>query len=396
MTHPLSGDPKHPCEPSVSRRPVAIVAGEASGDLLGSLLLSALQGVHGDLDFYGIAGPRMQALGARSLHPMDTLSVRGYIEALSNLRAILAIRKNLRQQLLSEPPHLFIGIDAPDFNLSLERDLRQAGIPTVHFVSPSIWAWRPERIEKIRQAVSHMLLIFPFEEAIYRKAGIPATYVGHPLAHALPAQADPLGARARLGLAAEGEYLGLLPGSRDSEVRALVKLYIRTARLLSRQRPGLQFLVPLVKDAHRELFQRQIEAHAATDLPIHLLRGQAHEVMQAADAALIASGTATLEALILDCPHVLTYRMPWLSFRMMMRSATTEFVGLPNILAQRDIVPELIQEKANPERLAGALLNLLEHPQARADMRAAFAPIRASLRRDTPVEIVRALAPFLA
>lgn len=378
------------------RQPVAVVAGEASGDLLGSLLLSALQGARDDLDFFGIAGPRMQALGARSLHPMDTLSVRGYIEALSNLRAILAIRKNLRQQLLRQPPRLFIGIDAPDFNLSLERDLRQAGIATIHFVSPSIWAWRPERIEKIRQAVSHMLLIFPFEEAIYRKAGIPATYVGHPLAHALPAQPDALGARARLGLEAHGEYLGMLPGSRDSEVGSLVRLYIRTARLMLRQRPGLQFLVPLVKDAHRELFQRQIEAHAATDLPIHLLRGQAHDVMQAADAALIASGTATLEALILDCPHVLTYRMPWLSFRMMMRSATTEFVGLPNILAQRDIVPELIQEKATPERLADALLNLLEHPQARADMRAAFAPIRASLRRDTPMEIVRAVAPYLA
>lgn len=373
-----------------------MVAGEASGDLLGSLLISALQASRDDLDFYGIAGPRMQALGARSLHPMDTLSVRGYLEALSNLRAILAIRKRLRQELLRQPPRLFIGIDAPDFNLSLERDLRQAGTATIHFVSPSIWAWRPERIEKIRQAVSHMLLIFPFEEAIYRKAGIPATYVGHPLAHALPAQPDAGAARARLGLEAQGEYLGMLPGSRDSEVSALVKLYIRTARLLLRQRPGLQFLVPLVKEAHRELFQRELQALAASDLPIILLRGQSHDVMQAADAALIASGTATLEALILDCPHVLTYRIPWLSYQMMMRSACTEFVGLPNILAGRGIVPELIQEKAHPEPLAAALLSLLESPQARAAMRADFAPIRASLRRDTPMEITRAIAPFLA
>ncbi len=381
---------------ALNRHAIAIVAGEPSGDLLGSLLICALQAGRSDLDFFGITGPRMQALGARSLHPMDTLSVRGYIEALANLRAILAIRKNLKQHLLRNPPGLFIGVDAPDFNLSLEFDLRQAGIPTVHFVSPSIWAWRPERIEKIRRAVSHMLLIFPFEEEIYRKAGIPATYVGHPLAHALPQTPDPAAARVRLGLEPSGEYLGLLPGSRESEINSLADLFVRTAVRLARERPGVRFLAPLVKDTHRELFQRLLSAHDAADLPIHFYRGQAHDVLQAADVALIASGTATLEALLLDCPHVITYRVPWLTYKLMQRRACISKVGLPNILAGRDIVPERIQEQANPEQLTTALQDLLGNPAARLTMRSEFAPIRASLRRDTPAAIAGALAPFLS
>ncbi len=246
-----------------SRHAVAVVAGEASGDLLGSLLIDALRKRHSDLDIFGIAGPRMQALGARSLYPMDTLSVRGYVEALTNLRAILGIRKRLRQTLLQTPPRLFIGIDAPDFNLDLEADLRAAGIPTVHFVSPSIWAWRPERIEKIRRAVDHMLLIFPFEEDIYRQAGIPATYVGHPLAHALPAKPDRLGARQQLGLAFDARLVAILPGSRDSEVRTLAPLYARTLGRLQRSHADVRFLVPLIKAEHRRLFDDAIAREGA-------------------------------------------------------------------------------------------------------------------------------------
>lgn len=374
---------------------VAVVAGEASGDLLGSLLIGALRARRPDLDFHGIAGPRMQALGARSLFSMDTLSVRGYVEALANLRAILAIRKRLRARLLAEPPRLFIGIDAPDFNLSLETDLRAAGIPTVHFVSPSIWAWRPERIEKIRRAVDHMLLVFPFEEAIYRKAGIPATYVGHPLAQALPAAPDRAGARQRLGLPGDKKYLALLPGSRESEVRTLVPLFVRTARLLRRTHPEIVFMVPLVKAEHRKLFDDCLREQQLDPDAFDIRQGQAHDILQAVDAALIASGTATLEALLLDCPHVITYRVPRLTYWLMKRRACIDMVGLPNILAGERIVPELIQEHAEPEYLAEAIRPFLDDPRAADEVRAAFAPLRASLRRDTPSAIAEALEPYL-
>lgn len=379
-----------------TRQSIAIVAGEPSGDLLGSLLVGALLGRHDDLDFFGIAGPRMQALGVRSDYPMDPLSVRGYVEVLSKLPTILSIRARLRRQLSGAPPKLFIGVDAPDFNLPLERTLRGAGVPTVHFVSPSIWAWRAERIEKIRRAVSRMLLIFPFEEAIYRDQGIPATYVGHPLAFALPEKPDREAALARLGLDAGGEYLGLLPGSRDSELRFLADLYVRVAMRLVRERPGLCFLVPLVKEDHRRFFESTLTKLGTTHLPVRFFRGQAHDVMQAADVALVASGTATLEALILDCPHVITYRMPWLTKKLMMRNPYLPYVGLPNILAGRFIVPEPVLDKATPDQVAAPLLELLGNPAARATMRADFAPIRAALRRDTPREIAGALAPFLS
>jgi lipid-A-disaccharide synthase len=326
---------------------------------------------------------------------MDTLSVRGYVEALANLRAILGIRKHLRARLLTEPPRLFIGIDAPDFNLSLETDLRAAGIPTVHFISPSIWAWRPERIEKIRHAVDHMLLVFPFEEAIYRAAGIPATYVGHPLAQALPAAPDRLVARARLGLAADAVRVALMPGSRDSEIKALVPLFTRVAQRLKARYPKLAFLVPMLKPEHRRRFETCLAELGLNPTDFDIRQGQAHDIMQAADVALIASGTATLEALLLDCPHVITYRVPKLTFWLMKRRACTDMVGLPNILAGRRIVPELIQEQATPEQLAAALSTLLDNPEKMAAMRAEFAPLRAALRRDTPSAIGNALEPFL-
>jgi len=233
--------------------PVAIVAGEASGDLLGSLLIGALKQARLPADFYGIAGPKMQAAGARSLFPMDALSVRGYVEALSGLRRILGIRAALKKHLLARPPRLFVGVDAPDFNLALEAGLKRAGIATVHFVSPSVWAWRPKRIRKVRQAVSHVLLIFPFEEALFQQAGIPATYVGHPLAHALP-QPSRLQARERLGLAAGGEYVALLPGSRPGELKALATLFVETARHLHKTHPDARFLIPLVNRETRLLF----------------------------------------------------------------------------------------------------------------------------------------------
>jgi len=377
------------------RQPVGIVAGEASGDLLGSLLIRSVHDAGLDADFYGIAGPKMQAQGARSLHAMETLSVRGYVEALSNLRQILAIRRQLKTRLLQDRPRAFIGIDAPDFNLSLEAGLKRAGIPTVHFISPSIWAWRRNRIHRIRKAVSHMLLIFPFEEAIYRDEGIPATYVGHPLAHALPEKPDRRPARERLNLQADATYFALLPGSRQSEVQLLAGLFLETAKRLHGERPDLRFLVPLATGETRKLFERAIREHDAQELPLRIVFGHAHDVLQAADAALVASGTATLEAALLDCPHVISYRVPWLTYQIMKRQAYLPWVGLPNILANRDVVPELLQDQANPEALAEAGLRLLDDQAQRAAMLDAFAEIRHALRRDTPRLIAGALTPFL-
>ena len=373
---------------------IAIVAGEASGDLLGSLLIGAVQSAGIEADFYGIAGPKMQSLGARSLFPMEALSVRGYVEALGSLKKLLGIRSRLRNQLLAKPPRLFIGVDAPDFNLALEGRLRRRGIATLHFISPSIWAWRPRRIRKIARAASHVLLIFPFEEAIYRQAGIPATYVGHPLAHALP-EPDRSAARVRLGLDREGEYVALLPGSRPSELQALGRLYVEAAKRIVQAHPQAHFIIPLVTRETRAAFERILFEADAQYLPLRVLFGHAHDAMQAADAALIASGTATLEALLLDCPHVISYRVPWLTWQIMKRQALLPWIGLPNILADRTVVPELLQDHATPEALSQAVTELLQDPSAREAQIEEFRIQRARLKRDTPRLIAAAIRPFL-
>jgi lipid-A-disaccharide synthase len=373
---------------------VGIVAGEASGDLLGSLLIEALQRVRPEIRFTGIAGPKMQSLGAESLFPMRALSVRGYVEALGSLSKILAIRRALKRRLLEYRPELFIGVDAPDFNLALERALKRAGIPSVHFVSPSIWAWRPKRINKVRRAVSHMLLIFPFEEDIYRQAGIPATYVGHPLAHALPEPNRQL-ARERLGMQSGGEYVVLMPGSRMGELKALARLFIEAAKCLAAKRPQTRFLIPLVSRETRQAFEQSLHEANALELPLRILYGHAHDALQAADAALIASGTATLEALLLECPHVITYKVPWLTWQIMRRQALQAWIGLPNILAGDSIVPEILQNQATPEALAQGLDNLLSDPTARARQLDAFRQQRTRLKRNTPALIAHALRPFL-
>ncbi len=379
---------------------VGIVAGEASGDLLGSLLIDALNNAQPGLEFVGIAGPKMQALGAKSWFPMQALSVRGYVEALGSLSKILAIRRALQRQFLQTQPQVFIGVDAPDFNLALEGKLKQAGIPSVHFVSPSVWAWRPKRIKKVRRAVSHALLIFPFEEEIYRTAGIPATYVGHPLAHALPPP-DRVAARQILGLQADAEYVVLMPGSRPGELKALARLFIEMAKTLAVKRPQTRFLIPLVNRETRLIFERSLHEAQVTiegdhsNLPLRILYGHAHEALQAADSALIASGTATLEALLLDCPHVITYKVPWLTWQIMRRQALQPWIGLPNILAAESVVPEIIQNQATPEALALALDDLLSDQAARNKQIEAFRQQRARLKRNTPALIAHALKPFL-
>ncbi len=389
------------CNVAKSPVQVGIVAGEASGDLLGSLLIDALKNAQNGLEFVGIAGPKMQALGAKSWFPMQALSVRGYVEALGSLSKILAIRRALQRQLLQTRPQVFIGVDAPDFNLALEGKLKRAGIPSVHFVSPSVWAWRPKRINKVRRAVSHVLLIFPFEEDIYRKAGIPATYVGHPLAHALPSP-DRAAARDILGLKADTEYVVLMPGSRPGELKALARLFIETAKNLAEKRPQTRFLIPLVNRETRQIFERSLHEAQVTiegdhaNLPLRILYGHAHEALQAADAALIASGTATLEALLLDCPHVITYKVPWLTWQIMRRQALQPWIGLPNILAAEPVVPEIIQNQATPEALAEALEHLLSDHTARQKQIEVFRQQRTRLKRNTPALIAHALQPYLS
>ncbi len=376
-------------------RRVAIVAGEASGDLLGAALVSAVRERFPGTEFEGIAGPRMIAAGARTLVPMEKLSVRGYVEALRSLPELLRIRSGLAARFTRERPDLFIGIDAPDFNLGLEKKLKRAGIPTVHYVSPSVWAWRAERIHSIGQCVDHMLTVFPFEEAIYAKAGIAATYVGHPLADQFPLAPDRAEARAQLRLPEQATAVALLPGSRQGELQAHADLYIDTAMRIAARRPGTRFFVPLATRQTRDYFESRLYAREAMDLELTILFGHARLALQAADVALIASGTATLEGALARCPMVITYRVPALTYRLMMRKALLPYVGLPNILAGEFIVPELLQENATPENLEQALVNWLEHKGARERLGERYEDIHRRLRLDSGPRLAEALSPWL-
>lgn len=378
-------------------RRVAVVAGEASGDLLGAALIRALRARWPDLEFYGIAGPRMQAEGARSLHPMEKLAVRGYVEVLRSLRELLAIRRGLARTLLADPPDLFIGIDAPDFNLALETKLKAAGVRTVHYVSPSIWAWRAERIAAIGRAVDRILVMFPFEQDLYREAGIPVSYVGHPLADALPL--DPARereeARAQLRLAPHALAVALLPGSRLNELEMHADLLIDAAALLAARRPAARFFVPLATRETREHFEARLFAREARELPIQVLFGHARLALQASDAAIVASGTATLEAALARCPMVITYRLNPITYRMVMRKALLPYFGLPNILSGEFVVPELLQDDATPANLAQALGNLLDSREARDRMRSRFARLHESLACGHDERVAAALQPYL-
>jgi lipid-A-disaccharide synthase len=362
---------------------IGIVAGEASGDLLGSHLIRALKKRRPDLQFIGIAGPKMQAEGAKSLFPMEQLSVRGYVEVLRHLPGLLNVRKHLKQYFLKNPPDLFIGIDAPDFNFTLERSLKKKGIATVHYVSPSIWAWRRGRIKKIKSAVSHMLALFPFESAIYQDANIPVTYVGHPLADILPMESSMEEARDSLKLNRSGRVIAMLPGSRQSEVKQLANLYVITAKLIAEQQPEITFLVPLITRETRTIFQQALYENNAEELNLQILFGHAHMAMQAANAVIVASGTATLEAALIKRPMVITYRMPALSWQLLKRMNYLPYVGLPNILAGRFVVPELLQNDATPEKLADATLRLINDEVLMKDIREEFTRMHELLRQNT-------------
>ncbi|MEW5943738.1 MAG: lipid-A-disaccharide synthase [Pseudomonadota bacterium] len=374
---------------------VGIVAGEASGDLLGAHLIAALKARLGEIEFVGIAGPKMEAAGAKSLYPMEKLAVRGYLEVLRHYRELVGIRKKLKYHFLDNPPDVFIGVDAPDFNLDLERALKDAGIPTLHYASPSIWAWRGKRIHKIARAVSRMLVLFPFEEKIYRDADIPVSYVGHPLADMLPERPDRQAMRAQLRLPKNATVIAMLPGSRQSEVHYLGELYVRTARQVLEARPNARFLVPLVSRETRTVFETAIYRAGGEDLPLTILFGHAQDAMIAADAVLVASGTATLEAALLKRPMVITYRLSRLSAWLMRRQGYLPYVGLPNILAGRFIVPELLQEDATPENLARALLNLLDDASAREGMAAEFERMRRELKQDAAGKVAEAIMEYL-
>ncbi len=335
---------------------IALVAGEASGDILGAGLMRALKARYPAVEFIGVGGPLMQAEGLTSYFPMERLSVMGLVEVLGRLRELLAKRKKLVADLIDAKPDVFIGIDAPDFNLNIELKLRQAGIKTVHYVSPSVWAWRQKRVLKIREGCDLMLTLFPFEARFYEEKGVPVRFVGHTLADAIPLEADRTAARAELGLP-DGPLVALMPGSRGGEVGRLGALFLDTAQRLRALRPGVRFVMPCASAQRRAQLE---ELLAGRDLPLTLLDGNSHLALAACDAVLIASGTATLEALLYKRPMVVAYRLAPLTFWILKRMVKSPYISLPNLLAQRLLVPELLQDDATVEALAQTLSPLIE------------------------------------
>jgi lipid-A-disaccharide synthase len=370
-----------------------MVAGEASGDLLGSLLLGGLQKRWPAVEAFGIGGPQLQRTGFKAWWPSDKLAVRGYVEVLRHYREIVGIRKQLLERLLQDPPDVFIGIDAPDFSLALETQLKARGIKTVHFVSPSIWAWRPERIEKIRAAVDHVLCIFPFEKPLYDQAGIPATYVGHPLANVIPIAPDRGAARAVLGLDAQDTVIAVLPGSRASEVQYLGEAFFKAVALIKHAEPAIKFVVPCAPGLGNSI---RAHAHAAGVLEqVQLLEGQSHIALAACNVTLIASGTATLEAALFKRPMVIAYKMHWLSWQMMKRKKLQPWVGLPNILCQEFVVPEFLQDAATPQALSQAVLNWLAQGEKIRALEQRFTALHSQLQRDTAQLASHAIAQVI-
>jgi lipid-A-disaccharide synthase len=374
---------------------IGIVAGEASGDMLGSHLMAALKEARPEIHFIGIGGPKMQSVGMEVLFPMEKLAVRGYVEVLRHYREIVGIRSKLRTYFSNNRPDLFIGVDAPDFNLDLELALKYRGITTIHYVSPSIWAWRGERIGKIKRAVSHMLALFPHEPKLYQQAGIPVDYVGHPLADMLPEYPKRAEMRETMRIPLQTKVFAFLPGSRQSEVKHLAHTYIETAKLILQQLPEARFLVPLVSRETRGIFEQALYDCDAQQLPMTLLFGHAQDAMIAADIVLVASGTATLECALLKRPMIITYKMPAFSWWMIKRKRYQPYFGLPNILCERFVVPELIQEDATPENLTQALLNLLNDKVAITELEQTFHALHQSLRQNTAQKAAAAILPYL-
>lgn len=373
-----------------------MVAGEASGDLLGSHLIAALKARLPDAVFYGIGGSKMQAQGFDAWWPMEKLAVMGYVDALKHYREISGIRRQLKKRLLEIKPDIFIGIDAPDFNLWLETTLKSAGIKTIHYVSPSIWAWRGGRIKKIARAVHRVLALFPMEPPLYEKERIPVTYVGHPLADIIPLETNQRLVREKLAMPRDIPVFALLPGSRQGELAMMAETFVETAKIIrDRFLPNAQFIVPLTTRETRLQFEMAIYTKQASDVPFRLLFGHAQDALGAADVSLVASGTATLEAALIKRPMVITYKIARLSYWIMKRMAYQPFVGLPNVLAGREVVPEILQDKATPENLAEALVKLYEDKENAEAVAEVFTEIHHQLRQNTAEKAASAVIECL-
>jgi lipid-A-disaccharide synthase len=375
---------------------IGIVAGEPSGDMLGAHLMQSLLEKRPGLRFIGIGGPKMQAAGAEVLFPMEKLAVRGYVEVIKHYWEIVGIRRKLRDYFLRHPPALFIGVDAPDFNLGLELDLRRAGIPTVQYVAPAVWAWRRERVQLVKHAVSILLTLFPFEARLFEKAGVSVRYVGHPLADLLAELPPGDAVREELRVPLDVPVLAMLPGSRVSELENMAELFVRTAMKLSEALPELRVLVPFASRETKALFEAALARVQPEDLNLKTVIGHSLEAMAAADVVLVASGTATLEAALLKRPMVITYKVSRLSYWILRRRAYQPFLGLPNILAGEQIVPELIQDAATPESLSDALLTLLSDEDVREKLESRFEAMRRALRQNTAEKAALAIMPLLS
>ncbi|WP_043238184.1 lipid-A-disaccharide synthase [Stutzerimonas azotifigens] len=373
-----------PADPTAPLR-IALVAGEASGDILGAGLMRALKARHPAVEFIGVGGPRMEAEGLRSYFPLERLAVMGLVEVLGRLPELLARRRRLARTLIAARPDVFIGIDAPDFNIGLEHRLRQAGISTVHYVSPSVWAWRQNRVLKIRQACDLMLALFPFEAQFYDRHGVNVRFVGHPLADDIPLEADRQAARERLDLPQDESIVALLPGSRGGEVARLGGLFLDAAERLRALRPGIRFVLPCASPERRVQLEQMV---AGRDLPLTLLDGRSHEALAACDAVLIASGTATLEALLYKRPMVVAYSVAPMTYRILKRLVKSPWISLPNLLAERLLVPELLQDAATPEAMAQLLSPLLDGGEVQTE---GFDLIHRALRRDASSQAAAAV-----
>ena len=374
---------------------IGIAAGEASGDALAATLIDAVRARIPNARFVGIAGPKMLTAGCEAWHPLEALSVRGITEVVARLPEILAIRRALTRRLLAERVPMFVGVDAPDFNLALERKLKRRGVRTIHFVSPSVWAWRRGRVATIDRAADRILALFPFEPPIYEKAGVPVTFVGHPLAQEAATLASKREAREQLKLGIAQPVFALLPGSRMTELEMHEDLVLQTAAALHAARPDARFLVPLATRATRERFDAARYRLGLDNLPMTLLYGHATDALRAADVGVVASGTATLEAAIARCPHVIFYRVSAVTAQVVARRLLVPWVGLPNVLAGKFVVPELLQEAATVGNLSQAALNLYDDTVTRRRLEALFADFAKSLRADTGVLAAEAVASEL-
>lgn len=370
-----------------------MVAGEASGDLLAGLLLGGMKSRWPDLQAMGIGGPKMRAQGFDAWWPHEKLAVRGYVEVLRHYRELSGIRNRLGERLLRERPDAFIGVDAPDFNLGLEGRLKQAGIKAIHFISPSIWAWRGSRMARIKASVDHVLCIFPFEPALYEKEGVPATYVGHPLADAIPLEVPRQEARRSLGLASEDTVVAVMPGSRRSEIQYIAPRFLEAVGVLHAREPGLRFVMPVVPGL--EAMVAPLAARLAPGVPLRVVQGQSHDCLAACDVVLVGSGTATLEAALYERPMVIGYNMNPLSWQIMKRMNYQPWVGLPNILLRDFVVPELLQRECNAGNLADAVLDWLRHPAKVAEVQQRFHDLHLQLRRNTAETATHAIAEVI-